>query len=503
MMFNEKYKLHPISAIINFIKVLKDMILPFIVVVTVNGFGGSRDSDGWPSFITYSIYAVVLIFLLVSGIVKWKRFRYWFEEGELRIEYGLFVKKMRYIPFERIQSLNYTEGIFHRPFGLVKVKVETAGGGPTKEADAVLTAITKDAAEQIKREMIQTKSKQSVELNEAIQHEVVLTEEARPIFTMSIKDLIVLASTSGGVGVFFSGLAVFAAQFSNIIPYEMIYDEIVVFIRFGALIIVLGVFFVLLVAWVVSVILTLINFYNFTISIEDNEIVITRGLLEKKKITLPLSRIQGVRVVENPFRQLIGYASIIVDSAGGSLEEKDERIRLLPLVKKTKIHCVLEQIFLDLDLEPNFIPVPKRSRKFFYRLDFLWIIPVSASVIYFFYPFGLLSLILLPLSYIFGMWQHRTAGYAVNGLHLVMRYRNLSKVTIWMEKKRIQSMTERMTFFQKRKNVSSIITTIKSGVGGSTAIVPHLDKADAERLINWYQPTKSNTVQKEKEQPIV
>ncbi|QFG01244.1 hypothetical protein PB01_17915 [Psychrobacillus glaciei] len=502
-MFNEKYKLHPISAIINFIKVLKDMILPFIVVVTVNGFGGSRDSDGWPSFITYSIYAVVLIFLLVSGIVKWKRFRYWFEDGELRIEYGLFVKKMRYIPFERIQSLNYTEGIFHRPFGLVKVKVETAGGGPTEEADAVLTAITKDAAEQIKREMIQTKSKQPGELNEAIQHEVVLTEEARPIFTMSIKDLIVLASTSGGVGVFFSGLAVFAAQFSNIIPYEMIYDEIVVFIRFGALIIVLGVFFVLLVAWVVSVFLTLINYYNFTISIEDNEIVITRGLLEKKKITLPLSRIQGVRVVENPFRQLIGYASIIVDSAGGSLEEKDEKIRLLPLVKKTKIHSVLEQIFLDLDLEPNFITVPKRSRKFFYRLDFLWIIPVSTTIIYFFYPFGLLSLILLPLSYIFGMWQQRTAGYAVNGPHLVMRYRNLSKVTIWMEKKRIQSMTERMTFFQKRKNVSSIITTIKSGVSGSTAIVPHLDKADAERLINWYQPTKSNTIQKEKEQPIV
>ena len=89
--------------------------------------------------------------MLVSGIIKWKRFRYWFEEEELRIEYGLFVKKKRYIPFERIQSLNYTEGIFHRPFGLVKVKVETAGGGATKEADAELTAITKEAAEQIKK----------------------------------------------------------------------------------------------------------------------------------------------------------------------------------------------------------------------------------------------------------------------------------------------------------------------------------------------------------------
>ena len=151
-MSKEKYTLHPISAVINFIKVLKEMIVPIVVVVAVNGFGGGG-IEGWTSYIIYIIYAVLLIAMLVSGIINWKRFRYWFEEEELRIEYGLFVKKKRFIPFERIQSLNYTEGIFHRPFGLVKVTVETAGGGATKEADAELTAISKAAAEQIKKEM--------------------------------------------------------------------------------------------------------------------------------------------------------------------------------------------------------------------------------------------------------------------------------------------------------------------------------------------------------------
>lgn len=498
-MSNEKYKLHPISAVINFVQVLKDMIVPLVVVVAVNGFGASSQPDGWYSYISSGIYVIVLIFLLVSGIIKWQRFRYWFEEEELRIEYGLFIKKKRYIPFERIQSLNYTEGIFHRPFGLVKVKVETAGGGPTKEADAELTAITKQAAEQIKKEMLQAKNKKTMELDEVIQVEGPTREEARPIFRMSMKDLFILASTSSGVGVFFSGLAVFAAQFSNIIPYEKIYNEIVVFVRFGSLIIALVVFFVLLVAWVVSVAITFINYYNFTIRVEDNEIIITRGLLEKKKISLPLARIQAVRVVENPFRQMIGFSSVIVDSAGGSLAEKDEKIRLLPLVKKSEITSVLEQIFVDLHLEPNFTRIPKKSRRFFYRLNFLWIIPACTLVIYFFYPYGLLSLILLPITYLYGMWQHRTAGFAINGQHLVMRYRNLSKVTIWMEKRRIQSITEKTTYFQKRKNVSSIIATIKSGVSGETSTVPHLNKEDAEQLLNWYEPGKPYKV--EKEQP--
>ena len=491
MMSKEKYKLHPISAVINFVKVLKDMILPLVVVVAVNGFGGSDESEGWSSYITSGIYAVVLIFLLVSGIIQWQRFRYWFEEEELRIEYGLFVKKKRYIPFERIQSLNYTEGIFHRPFGLVKVKVETAGGGPSKEADAELTAISKQAADQIKKEMLQAKNKLPDDVGElAPEKETIVKEQARSIFKMSANDLFILASTSGGVGVFFSGLAVFMSQFSNVIPYEKIYDEIVVFIRFGVLIIALIVFLVLLFAWIVSVAITFINYYDFTIKVEDDEITITRGLLEKKKITLPLSRIQGIRVVENPLRQLTGFATVIVDSAGGSLADKDEQIRLLPLIKKSKMNDVLGQVFSNLHLSPEFTHVPKKSKKFFYRLDFLWIVPMCAVVIYFFYPYGLFSLILLPISYFFGIWQHKTAGYAIEDHQLILRYRMFSRVTVWMEKRRIQSITERATYFQKRKNVSSIITTIKSGFGGATSTVPHLDKVDAEKILTWYEPIK-------------
>lgn len=502
MMSKEKFTLHPITAVINFVKVLKEMIVPLIVVIAVNGFGG--ESEGWSSYIIYIVYAVLLIAMLVSGIIKWKRFRYWFEEEELRIEYGLFVKKKRYIPFERIQSLNYTEGIFHRPFGLVKVKVETAGGGATKEADAELTAISKDAAEQIKKQMNLAKNNDSeLDINDvALKSEVPEIEQRKPLFQISQKNLLILASTSGGVGVFFSGLAVFVSQFSELIPYETIYNEIIMFIRFGAILIALAIFFVLLVAWFVSVAITFINYYEFTIRVEDEEIIITRGLLEKKKITIPLSRIQGVRIVENPLRQLTGHAAVIVDSAGGSLAEKDEKIRLIPLIKKDQINPILAQIFPNYEFGANFMRVPKRSRKFFYRLDFLWMIPVVAGVSYFFFPFGLLSLLILPLSFLLGAWQHKTAGFWMDEKQLVVQYRLFSRVSLWMEKKRIQAMTERTTYFQKKAEVSSIITTIKSGVSGSATTIQHIEKADAEILMEWYEPARIEPIGIEKEQPL-
>ncbi len=497
-MSKEKYKLHPISALINFVKVLKEMILPLIVLLVVNGFGD--DSNFWSGLFTYGIYAIVLLFMLVSGIIKWKRFRYWFEDGELRIEYGLFVKKKRYIPFDRIQSLNYTEGIFHRPFGLVKVKVETAGGGPTKEADAELTAISKEAAEQIKKEIMLAKSQETPILEEGIEITETMKEEKKPIFRMSTKELLVLASTSGGVGVFFSGLAVFASQFSELIPYERIYNEIMIFIKFGVLMVALVVFSVLLVAWAVSVLLTFINYYDFTIRIEDEEIIITRGLLEKKKITIPLTRIQGIRLVENPLRQLTGYATVTVDSAGGSMAEKDETIRLLPLIKKTEINPILEEIFPEFQLQPSFQRVPNKSRKFFYRLDLLWIIPVAAAVIYFFYPYGLLSLLLIPASFGLGVWQKKTAGFYIEETQLVAQYRLFSRVTVWMEKRRIQSMTARTTYFQKKSDVASIVVTIKSGVGGAETVIPHIEKVDSEKLLSWYEPTRKSKTIIEKEQ---
>ena len=106
--------------------------------------------DGFSLLEWYSLPVLLLLsFHSLREFLSWLRFTYRIEEGELRIESGFFVKKKRYIPFERIQSLDFSEGILQRLFGLVKVKVETAGSSGSGEAEAVLTAITKAEAKAI------------------------------------------------------------------------------------------------------------------------------------------------------------------------------------------------------------------------------------------------------------------------------------------------------------------------------------------------------------------
>jgi putative membrane protein len=493
MMSEVRYKLHPISAVINFIKGLKDLIFPFVIVFVANGFQGGGEG-GWLSYIPYMIGALVLILVLTSGIIKWKRFVYWFEDDELRIEYGLFVKKKRYIPFERIQSINYTEGILHRPFKLMKLKIETAGSGVSAEAEAELTAITKDAASLIEKELADakkrkntSKTREDVPIDEVASFEETAVQGKR-IYQMTTKELLVLATTSGGIGVVLSGLAVFVSQMSDLIPYERIYDEVVVFLKFGVLLVALSIFVFLLITWILSVVLTTLNYHQFTIWQEDDQIILTRGLLEKKKVAIPLGRVQGIQIVENPLRQLFGYCSVTVESAGGSQSEKDQKIRLFPLIKKDEVKKYLEDLFPNVKVDQSWTRSPSKAKPFYYRIDFIWMIPIIGVVIYFYYPYGLLSLLLVPFIMLIGLWQHRSAAFSIVGNQLALRYRGISLHTFFLEKKRMQKFEIKQSPFQKRRALASIETTIKSGLLGATAKVEHLELNDVEQIMTWYEP---------------
>ncbi|HSP21823.1 MAG TPA: PH domain-containing protein [Planococcus sp. (in: firmicutes)] len=506
-MSDTRYKLHPVSAFINFMKSLKELIIPFVVIFGVNIFreGGisAMFTGGWIGLLPLLIGLVVVLFSLVVGIIKWKRFVYWFEDGELRIEYGLFIKKKRYIPFERIQSLNYTEGIFHRPFNLVKVRVETAGSGKAGEAEAELTAINREDADRIETEMEQAKHRAVPVMGpheaEKVPVEEVATapkKELKTLYRMSMKELLILATTSGGIGVVISAVAVFLSQFSDLIPYEAIYEEVMLFLRFGYLIVALAVFAGLLLAWIISVILTLLANYQFTIQVDDDHIFITRGLLEKKKISVPFKRIQGIKVSRNPLRELFGYAVVTVESAGGSMGGKDEKIRLFPLVKTNRMLPVLEELFPEMEFKPELVKAPKRSVHFYYRLDFLWMLPVIGALSYFFFPYGLLSLLIVPPVIAIGIWQHRTTGYALAGNQLTMEFRGFSKHTFYVWRKRVQAVDVLQTYFQRRRDLASIQATIKSGMLGYAARINYMEKEDASRILDWYHPTSIATKQK-------
>lgn len=94
-------RLHPITIMISFFASLKSIVIPGIIILLGRGFHYSLNPSS-KQFIDTLIVIVIILFvlcmILIISYINWKRFVYWFEDEELRIEYGLFVKKKKIYP---------------------------------------------------------------------------------------------------------------------------------------------------------------------------------------------------------------------------------------------------------------------------------------------------------------------------------------------------------------------------------------------------------------------
>jgi putative membrane protein len=74
---------------------------------------------------------LVRILSVILAVVRLNGFRVSRAGEDLRAEYGLITRVSATIPLRRIQTLTVTDGVLHRLFGRVTVRVDTAGGaGP-------------------------------------------------------------------------------------------------------------------------------------------------------------------------------------------------------------------------------------------------------------------------------------------------------------------------------------------------------------------------------------
>lgn len=474
---SEAKRLHPVTVLYELIGSAKELVIPFILIVVVNSGGRMGKFLSWLPLVTFG---AVFLFGIAFSVIRWIRFKYWVEENELRIEQGLFVKKKRYIPFERIQSLDLSEGIFHRPFGLVKVKVETAASGGDSEAE--LTAIKTEDANALKKLIADAKRGGLAETAEAQWQ-----PQGDTLYQITGSQLLFLASTSGRAGVVISAVLAFLFQLEDVIPYEKIFAEVQELARFGVLLITVFILIGLLVAWLLSVGIAFFKYNAFTVRKVEDELIITRGLVEKRTTTVPLHRIQALSIVESPIRQPFGYASVSLESAGGaSTDLEGATLTLLPVVKKRDIERILSDALPDYQFAVSLERPPKRalSRYFFIKMVIALLAAATCGAV--FWPYGLFAAILLPLVIGWGYAQYRSAGWNVTREQLTMQFRGIQQHRMLIRKNRTQSMRVRVSWFQRRAGLAAVSAAVKSGDSVEFAAIPHLGQDAVGEIYHWF-----------------
>ncbi|WP_285769479.1 PH domain-containing protein [Peribacillus sp. SI8-4] len=484
---SEPKRLHPVAVLLNILKSIKELVVPFVLVIVIPG-----RNEGIPGWVQPLAISVIVLFLIIHAFLQWLRFTYRMEDGEFRIESGVFVRKKRYIKLDRIHSIDISQGIIQRIFRLVKVNIETAGG---TQADAVLSAIGKRDAGRINAFISTEKNKTAIDVPEMekdrhSRHEGAV--EASSVYKQTLPQLVAMAATSGAVGVFLSGAIAFISQFDEIIPFDRIFKNYEAFIGMGTIILTAFAIVGLLAVYVLATVSMVMKYASFTVMKTGEELIISRGLLEKRQLTIPIHKIQGIRVIENLVRKPLGFATVYLEYAGGSVEDKESlTIMLFPFIKKKLLQAKLGEMLPAYQTISEMTPIPKRALSRYVFRKAVFIIPIIGVLSWFFKPWGFLSLILFPLGIFWAYMEYKDAAWNIDGDLLLLSHRLFSKQTLIMQRSRIQAICYKRSWFQSRKGLATISASIKSGVHARIGLVMDVEEEDCRTIESWYLPKKT------------
>ncbi|MDQ0484970.1 PH domain-containing protein [Guptibacillus hwajinpoensis] len=465
MMFDRK-RLHPVAMLLSFISSIREAALPLIFFVFVG-----RGGYSWWHFVAIG---GLLVFTLVNGVMGWLFYTYQIQNNELRIHQGFIFRKKRFIPRERIQSIDFSQGVIQRLFGLVKVQIETAGGGG--EPEVVMPALRRLDAERLKEELYDKKS--------TIEE---VDEEVAPVlmYKLTWRQLLIAASTSGGIGVVLSFVAAIGSQLDDLIPDEFYTRATETILDATIPLILITVAFILILSWIFSVAGTVLKYGGFVLSRQENDLLIHRGVLEKRQLTIPVQRIQAIRVVEGLLRQPFGYAAIYVESGGGGGKDEQFSTVLYPLMKRKHIKSFLEEVLPEIPIHNDVESLPTRARRrYMIRFTLPTLIPIG--VLSYFIPYGYISILLIPLACLIGYLHYRDAGWSVKKGIALLQFRQIGRTRVYVARRRIQAMEMQTTYFQKRRLLTTFQLSILSSFAGKQFRVRDIEQFEGHSLLDWY-----------------
>ena len=464
--------LHPVAMLIGAVSTLRrwigGLVFPGIVLLMSQGF----------SLRTVALFLLaIIVFAALAalwGYLSWRATTYVVTDNSFRLNRGVFQKSERTIPLDHVQSVDTVQGVIQRAFGVYEVRIETAGGGAS-EPDASLSALDRAAAQSLRREI------------EGSQRERVEESEGPTVLRrLSTGDLLIAGATSGQIGVAFSLLAVGSQFFDDFLSDDFVRRLIETLAPNWLMLLLIFVPVGLLLAWFLAIAGTVLAYADFTLSREGDFLYIKRGLLERREATIPLSRIQAIRVTEGVLRQPFSLAAVRVESAGYG-EDAGVSTMLFPLLPHDEVQEFLAAATPEFDVNPALEKLPRRAlRRYVFRAVvgylILALVAAAAWFVVFGSVLGLLAFILVPPSALYGWLSYRDSGWAFEEDRLVVRYRSLGRKTAIAPRRRLQSREVARSPFQRRVRLATFLAEVASGSGGSALRVTDLDAGAAETL---------------------
>jgi putative membrane protein len=518
---SEPHRLHPAAIFIlgirSAVRIGKGLVVPFAAWIA-SELSKLQSNSHWPWLLAAAL--ALLGLAMLGGILEWHRCTYRVVDGELRVEHGVLVRKQRFIPAERIQSIDLEEDFLHRVFRVVKVRVLTAGGSDDKIA---LVAVSRVDAERLRASLWPGRTAPSLPAHEAgataaqtavslpasdvlatypvdtgndgalwdsVQPGAAQPSATVPVCQVSMSQTICAGLTSGRVGMFFTALSGLYSVFHDAPPLRHVFTAVWSRVEQQVRVPVLVELAValLIAAWLASTVQYTIRYANFRLFVDDEQLVTERGLISRRRISIPRERIQAIRIVEGLLRQPFGFVEVHAENAGFG-ERQVDAVVLHPFLRREDVPAFLAKVASEFSIEaPTLSRLPLRARRrYLIRTLVLPLLFVTASMA--FVPhWGWLSLPVVPGAFWYGWRRWRYAGWGIEGDHLYLRTAGLARTFVITTRRRVQSCSIRQSWWQRRAALASFRFAVASGLAGAHFGVVDLELIHAIRVYEWLRP---------------
>lgn len=300
--------------------------------------------------------AIVLLFWFVGAWVQWRFTGFQVTPRELHVRDGVLARRQRTIPLERVQAVDVVQPALARPFGLAEVRMEVVGGG--KQAEAPLAYLTKGEAERLRVHLLRLAADAGAP---AVAPPV--TEDA-PDPTVSAAPDTRLFRVDSQLLVCSQLLTVntLSAPLLAIFPILQFASEnrsLATAFTFAS-----GI-----VGLIQHPVRRVLAEWGFTVGRDADGLRVHRGMLDVRNQTIPISRVQAVRIRRPLLWRPFGWVRIELDVAGydkGGRVREEGRSALVPVARAADAYAVLHAVLPAVPADgPDALglqPAPPRAR---------------------------------------------------------------------------------------------------------------------------------------------
>lgn len=467
--FLDEFKRQPLMSVwqilFKTIVQLLKTIWPFILVILLR-------SDGEKNISGEYILIVFPAFAFLKALLDYLFFKFKISEEEVKVKNGVFSRKQIALPFHKIQAVHINQSWIQKIFNLSELAFDTPG---SRKSEVTIQLNTQQA-----EEVMAFVLKKSAEVEKAENNDTLIAE-------LSFKDLLKLGLTSNHFETLAILVGVFLSFLNNIKDVVNDYDDLLEvsthkLLESSILFLIVGVFAILILSILVSLIRTILAYINFRITKTTQGFNVSKGLINSSQKLVPFHKVQFLSWKTNWLRERIPMYLFEFHTIGGKEVKNNLKIKvpvtselILQKLATTYIPEIHEHFASNLKVHPSYL----------YRNTFYFgIIPSVILAIPLILFDNEKALMLLPLSLLaflfFGLYSRKFL-FSWTSTLIHIHTGIFGKRTVILKWEKIQSVKISQSLYQQRKSLANLVIH----TAGGTITAPYIPLDAARELQNF------------------